>query len=213
MILIKSDVEFLLKKSGVPKRFVNMSLGNLTMSDESLGVARNYLNSFPNIVPEGLLIIGSVGSGKTALAAGLMNDIIRAGKIFRRALWLPVPDLLDNIRKTFRQDSEEDCVSLLRDIYRAELIVLDDLGKEKPSEWVSEKLYQMVNTLYGSKGHLVVTTNFSLEELVSRFDSGNSKEQNSMGDCILSRLCEMCVVVRINSEVDRRLSRLNLVEG
>jgi DNA replication protein DnaC len=92
-----------------------------------------------------------------------------------------MPDLLSDIRATFDEKAPLSENDLLEDVNRPDLLVLDDLGAERTSSWVNDRLYLIINRRYDSGRPILVTTNLDLGEL-----------SDKIGDRIVSRLCEMC---------------------
>jgi len=90
-------------------------------------------------------------------------------------------DLLSDIRSTYGDATESNESDLLDEVNAPDLLVLDDLGAEKTSEWVNDRLYLIVNRRYESGKPVVVTTNLSLDELIRK-----------VGERTVSRLCEIC---------------------
>ena len=139
----------------------------------------------------GAYLWGGVGTGKTHAAVALLRELIEVG---HWAQFVSVPDLLDQIRATFNRsgESEEDICERPRN---GDLVLLDDLGAEKPSEWVREKLYQIINARYNARRCTLVTSNKSPEQLAKQ-----------IGDRAVSRLMEMCEAIKLEGP-DRRLKK------
>jgi DNA replication protein DnaC len=78
-------------------------------------------------------------------------------------------------------------------VSKADLLVLDDLGAEKPTEWALEKIYQIVNSRYESLGPMIITTNLDLNSL-----------ERLLGERTFGRILEMCVPVEVGGEDHRR---------
>ena len=76
------------------------------------------------------------------------------------------------------------------------LLVLDDLGKEKPSEWVEETLYEIINARYVRRLPVIITTNVGLKAVETRYPWN--------GEAIVSRLFEMCAGVKVGGDDWRR---------
>ena len=139
---------------------------------------------------QGLYVWGPVGTGKTHLAAAVLNGELERGL---PGYWMVVPDWLEDIRATFNTtDSAIDVMD--RPLY-TRLLVMDDLGVEKPSAWVQEQLYRLVNGRYQAGRETIITSNASLAELAER-----------IGDRTCSRIAEMCVAMRLAGK-DRRVQR------
>jgi DNA replication protein DnaC len=109
--------------------------------------------------------------------------------------WISAVDLLLQIRGTFRPGSENTEESIIEEYSDCRLLVLDDLGAEKTSEWSLQTLYTIIDRRYREERQTIITSNLSLDELASQVD-----------DRIASRLSELCRVVRLAGE-DRRVKR------
>lgn len=169
----------------------------------------------------GVYIYGGVGSGKTQLAVDLISQYAQACKkeivvgeeeeykddivVFKDKTALTfdpklfyffnVPALLIKIRSLFSDSANETLDQLLSDLDQYEYLILDDLGAEKPTEWVLEILYVLVNNRYENLQKLIVTSNKSPQEIAE-----------VVGDRIASRLREMCKTVKMTGEDQRQKS-------
>ena len=157
--------------------------------------------------PANLVLVGPWGCGKSRLSASILaarveawldaypNEIISngpEGMVTRppfASRFVGVPQLLDAIRRSYEYDDEPDP---LRPLLTAPLLILDDLGREKATDWVLERLYVLIDTRYGKRLPTVATTNYSLDELAHR-DYG----------AMVSRLTEGGTVVRITAADQR----------
>lgn len=122
-----------------------------------------------------VMLQGSVGCGKTHLATATAYELVRGGKT--AAFW-NVPDLLDAIRACYDKGSETAQYTFLHDsIYSRDLIVLDDLGAQKPTAWANAMLYEIVDTLYRGRESkkLIVTTNL-----------GPGEEEAEINGCLIT---------------------------
>lgn len=103
------------------------------------------------------------GSGKTMLATALANELInKHGRYVKFATSL---DILDEIRATYDDHSEDRESNLLNDLVSAEFLVIDDFGTERASDWAGEKFYQIVNKRYVNKKVTFYTSNYDLKTL------------------------------------------------
>lgn len=177
---------------------------------KATAVAERVVNGFKSAI-----FIGPTGTGKTHLAVailatlagqkpGMTNDVPpkrHADGVSRlidsygkpKGRFIGVPELLDQIRYRIDHAGVEDPLEALMDV---PLLILDDLGSEKSTEWVLERLYILINHRYGNRGRLVtvVTTNYSLDQLAER---GYGR--------IISRLSEGANTVTLTGS-DERLS-------
>lgn len=111
-----------------------------------------------------LYIAGPIGTGKTMLASCLSLDLIRAG---RSVVWSNVGDLLRSLRATFN-DRDTNEAAIIDHFANVSILVLDDLGKERPTEWAAEQLFAIFNRRYDYGKPTIVTTNYSGADLIKR---------------------------------------------
>lgn len=114
-----------------------------------------------------LLFAGGPGNGKTHLAIGLLFAALeRHGK--RGQFW-PVGKLLGRYRATFNEETAVETADAIdQQLARLDLLVLDDLGTEKPTDWTEDRLYEVVSDRYLREAPLVVTTNQPLDRIAPR---------------------------------------------
>ncbi len=149
------------------KRRNNLSLELQDNLDEAYRVAFDFAKS-----PEGwLVLMGETGCGKTHLAAAIVNYCYEAGK---PALFVVVPEFLDHLRSTFSPESKVSYDRFFESVKTAPLLVLDDFGEQSTTPWAKEKLYQILNYRYNAQLPTVITTRYSLDEIVEQFDSSIS---------------------------------------
>ena len=155
---------------------------------------------------ESLVLAGSVGTGKTHLATALLVRAIQSGQ---QGLSRSVPALMNRLRSFGpRGDYQE----VLNAAIRCDVLVLDDLGAERCTDWVGEQLYILIDERYTANRHTVVTTNFPTpEDLITHLDADYGRHElyattNYAGQRIVSRLCEMGAWVTL-SGIDRRIRR------
>jgi DNA replication protein DnaC len=105
---------------------------------------------------KGLWFDGPVGTGKTSLAILVAKAAKDAGRSY--AVY-PVPRLLAEIKRTFDRDASDNYMAFFQRLCTVDVLVLDDLGAEKQTEWVLEQLYSIVNERWQDRRSIVVTTN------------------------------------------------------
>ncbi|HKQ06914.1 MAG TPA: ATP-binding protein, partial [Blastocatellia bacterium] len=108
--------------------------------------------------------------------------------------------LLKEIQNSYNANTETTEMSILAPLFETEVIVLDELGAAKPSEWVQETIGLIINGRYNEKKLTILTTNY--------LDEGDSAKEESLGERIgvrlRSRLYQMCKTVVIEGEDYRR---------
>lgn len=158
----------------------------------------NYIKEFPGISEDGkglYMYSRTKGSGKTRMAASIANDIISQYRIsvkFATAL-----QILDEIKKTWHEQAGADSgeQKFLADIIRVPVLVIDDIGVEKTTEWVNEKFYSILNGRMVQKQVTIFTSNCEMENLL-------------LDDRIINRIMKMALPVHFPDEsVRAALSR------
>ena len=190
-----------LNDANIPKRYLHCTLDNFTAYNESLeqavAKARQVAESFP--VGRGLLFEGQPGVGKTHLAVAVLKQVVETAGV--RGLFYDTRDLLRVIRSTYDPSIRTTELEILRPVMTADLLVLDDLGAEKTSEWVEETMNLIVNTRYNERRLTVFTSNYQ--------DIPEDSEPNSLifriGHRMRSRLHEMCDFLQMDAADYREL--------
>ena len=170
--------------SGVSKRFKSRKFDSFKLTKDNkkaFEIAKRYADKYP--INNGLLITGPCGTGKTHIAVAILHAILEKGY---PGLFVTVPDLLAEIRKSFNNDGES---KKIKEIMTARFLVLDDLGAEKTTDWVQEQLYMIINHRYEYELPTVITSNLNIGQLAQK-----------IGERSASRLLEMCYGVKLNGE-------------
>jgi DNA replication protein DnaC len=142
----------------------------------------------------GLLFVGPVGVGKTHLAVAILRTLVEENGV--KGVFCDFSDLLERIQATFSRantDSADDVLAPYRD---AELLVLDELGARRPTDWVRDVLYGLINTRYNRQRITIVTSNFS--DMPAR--AGDETLEGRIGAMVRSRLYEMCDLVVLDGK-------------
>lgn len=122
-----------------------------------------------SVEPDGWIVLtGNHGVGKTHLASAIANVRLNQGD---RVAFATVPDLLDHLRASYNQDSQDSYDQVFRRLLEVQLLILDDLGAHKSSDWAEEKIYQLINHRYLARSWTVITMNEKPSELEPRLAS------------------------------------------
>lgn len=160
---------------------------------------------------QGLLLMGPCGVGKTHLAVAALKQIVSRG---HSAIFYDYRELLKQIQDSYNPESQSTEMSVLEPVLKADVVLLDDIGAGKSSDWVRETVGHILNSRYNEKRATIMTTNYLDKELTDRmreqpsarvvFPSGETSraaEQDTLSDRvgvrIRSRLYEMCRTVEI----------------
>ncbi len=200
----------------IPERYKACTLDSFDPAfkgaDLSLGrsllTARRFVEEYPvGTAGRGLLFVGSVGLGKTHLAVGVLRRLVRERGV--RGLFCDYRELLKSIQNSYNPQVNTTELELLKPVFGAEVLVIDDLGAQKPNEWVWDTVALILNTRYNDKQSTIITTNYPDLPSGAGFRPDQTgklptKSEDSLGDRIgdrmRSRLAEMCVRVEMSGE-------------
>jgi DNA replication protein DnaC len=193
--------EVRMRAAQIPERYLNCRIENFDLKRagssashaKASRAARKFVDEW-KVRDRGLLFVGPVGVGKTHLAVAILKTLIEDCGV--RGVFCDFTDLTDRIQATFSRtnsDSADDVLAPYRD---AELLVLDELGARRPTDWGRDVLYGLINTRYNRRRLTVVTSNYSDEP--GRPDDENLEKR--IGAMVRSRLYEMCDLVVLDGK-------------
>jgi DNA replication protein DnaC len=147
--------------TGIGRRFLEVSFDRepiVSIDRAMLRRVRAFTRDIEKNLDQGkgLWFDGPVGTGKTSLAILVAKAAKDAGHSYAV---FPVPRLLAEIKRTFDRDASDSYMGFFRRLCTVDVLVLDDLGAEKQTEWVLEQLYSIVNERWQDRRSIVVTTN------------------------------------------------------
>lgn len=183
------------------KRFAACRLANfepIPGTERALREAEEFLSHWnreqtsakPGFVP-GLFLSGNVGVGKTRLAASLVNELAVRHRVISAA-WA-VPELLERLRRRGPAASDNDY--LFEAVRRAPCLVLDDIGAERLTDWIQERLYLIIDYRYREELPTIITSNLTLNELTEQ-----------LSHRIASRIVGMTRLILIKGAADFRVN-------
>lgn len=222
---VERRVARMVERARIPKRYEHCTLDSYSIDghrgdDRTLAsaqlIARKFSDHFhlQRSSGTGLLFSGSVGVGKTHLAVGILKKLISEGGV--QGIFCDYRELLKEVQDSYNPGVAVTEMQVLRPVFEAEVLVLDELGASKPSEWVWDTVAHILNTRYNERRTTIITTNYMnsgpLEtEPTARNKNGPdtpageaaraAMKKETLGDRIgermRSRLQEMCVVVEM----------------
>jgi DNA replication protein DnaC len=195
----------LIEGARIPRRYQQCSLQNYfpvqgkyyTIQGNAFRYAYTLARTYP-AVDRGLLLVGPVGVGKTHLAVAIIRDLIEKKGV--NCLFYEFGSLLKEIQNSYNPISQTSELKVLEPVFQAEVLVLDELGASKPTDWVRDTMMQIINTRYNDRRLTIFTTNY----LDGRRSERDETLEDRIGVRLRSRLYEMCKTVQIEGEDYRK---------
>jgi DNA replication protein DnaC len=203
----------LIDQANIPRRYLNCSLDNFEVHNDShrdaLKISRQFVKNYP-AQDIGLVFIGPCGVGKTHLAVAIIQELVRTKDA--ACIFYDFRDLIREIQSTFTPDSVLSESDILAPVFSSEVLVLDELGAKRPTAWVEETVFTIINHRYNHKKMTLFTTNYpDTDETEDRRDSFYKKGDESLIDRIgvrlRSRIYEMCKVVEMWGDDYRKMAK------
>ncbi len=208
------------EEAEIPKAFKNKKLGTYKPLSDSQGkallITKKFVDEFKSgVTDRGLLFTGNVGVGKTHLAVAILNDLIEAGY---RGLFINFIHLIEKIKQSYGNNqtffSEPE---IFEKIKKSHIVVVDELGAATPTEFVFNKMYDIINYCFSEGISIIFTTNYPLNERKKRdltdtqldsinyiLKSTSYSLEERISERLVSRILGKCKVVKIVGEDFRR---------
>jgi DNA replication protein DnaC len=222
---LRERTQFLLAAARIPRRYEHCELSNFEHEDQLISLhaayraARRFIDGYPSD-KTGLLFVGNAGVGKTHLAVGIAKVLIEKG--FECAFY-DYAELLKQIQESYNPDVQTTELGLLRPVFETEVLVLDDLGSVRPTDWRFDTIRLILNTRYNDSRTTVITTNFADKPAAEGSDPDAPRKSESfamartaarketlgdrIGERMRSRLHEMCQIVKMEGSDHREEAR------
>jgi DNA replication protein DnaC len=209
--------ERLIENANIPPNYQRASLDSFVLPQDNptasrtlggaLLQAKAFARDFPSGNPPGLLFIGEPGAGKTHLAVGVMKQLLEKG---HECLFFDYQNLLDRIRSGYNPASGASDKEAYRAALDAPVLLLDDLGAHRVTEWVEDTVAAIITYRCNHRKPLIATTNLPDDKEVEFTGPGGTAIHKKMlvemiGTRARSRLFEMCKVIRMSAVEDYRV--------
>lgn len=189
----------------VDSKFKEATFDIADMSDKHMVVMKKYGASFiTKDTNMGIMLYGDVGTGKTYASACLSNYLMDNGKT---VLALSLNNYINKLKREWAE-AEKD---VLEHVANCDLLVIDDFGSEKKTEWVLEKVFTLIDTRYRSKKPMIITTNLNFNTDRSKCEISKTFSIDGK-DRIKDRIKEMCYPIPVKGESKRQVSRDEFIE-
>ena len=193
----KQIIDRIYKDNYMGRRFQKYNFENFNINSynkKSVEIVKDFIDKIiKNDATDGLIITGKSGVGKTHLAASIAKKLIENDKI---VLMGRLNSLLDMIKETFKDNkkSENELIDLYSNV---DMIIIDDLGTERISQWVLEKFYTIIENRIENKLPIIITTRFNKNGLINRFKQSQDEE---LVNAVIEKLYQNCYGIILKNE-------------
>ena len=209
---LRARTHTLLAAARIPRRYEHCELTNYDTDfpgahpslEEAHFIASSFAKKCDPRGDKGLLIIGKIGTGKTHLAVGIMKELILSRGI--SCLFYDYRELLKEIQNSYNATVQTTELDVLRPVFETDVLVLDELGAVKPTEWVWDTVSLILNTRYNDNRTTIITTNFDDQPAAgasgsispARAATRGETLGDRIGERMRSRLHEMCRIITLD---------------
>lgn len=184
----------------LPRRYDGFHFSTYTPQSPSQAAAFKFAQGLTHEYPavdRGLLMMGTVGVGKTHLAVSILKGLTERGF---NCLFYEFGTLLKEIQDSYNPNTHASELSVLAPVLNTEILVLDELGASKPTDWVRDTMAHVINSRYNDRKLTIFTTNY----LDDRRNDREETLEDRIGTRLRSRLFEMCKTVVLDGRDYRR---------
>ena len=171
------------KASGLTEEQALMTIDDYNVSLETkkmYQMTKDYLCGQSWREGKGFALVGSVGVGKTMLAQIIASAIMRD---FKSVIFIPTTSLMAELLAAQFSNDKSEFEQRIERLINADVVIFDDVGKEKPTEWVQNQYFRIIDGRYNMRKTTGYTSNYEFGKLAERF--------SEFGDAIISRIIAM----------------------
>lgn len=187
----ENEVRELFSISNIGDKFLNASFDNFEIrqgAENAYKIAKHHAEHFDDYGFESIMLWGEPGNGKTHLAAAIHNRLIARNKV---VVFISMPELLGKIKATFNRNNKETEQQILKALNICDLLIIDDLGAEKTSDWVQETVFTIIDNRYRRKKPILTTSNVSPNDYIDEYGKPANDLIDKIGKRAYDRILEM----------------------
>ena len=202
----KQELSYLYEQSNLQgilhsDRFENVSYGYCQGEDQdrlrgAVRISKEFAETFP--CGKNLLFYGTVGTGKSFLSGCIANFLLEKG--FSVVYFSSVSLFETLARYSFDGNAKESLYNFCKDLYNYDLVIVDDLGTEVLSSFVTSQLFSLLNEREMRRRSTIISTNLNLSELRDRYS-----------DRVFSRVSKSFVLCKLTGPDVRMCQKLNAI--
>jgi DNA replication protein DnaC len=182
------------RASGLTEEQAKLTLTDYKTSPDTIimyQMAKRYIERQSWKENKGFALLGSVGAGKTMLAMIIAKEIMDSKQ---SVIFVPTTSLMAELRSAQFSEDRSDFEQRIDKLINADVVIFDDVGKEKPTEWVQNQYFRIIDGRYNAKKTTGFTSNYDFSMLADRF--------SEFGDAIISRIVAMTRDYAVNVKAE-----------